>query len=103
VAVYVDDALWRWVGKRWCHMLADEEAELHRFAARLGIHRLIYQGPPKTTAPHYDLTAYERQRALALGAVACSREEIVQVFRRVRVREGKLAAAAPARSSVAVR
>jgi hypothetical protein len=91
MAVYVDDAIWRWVGKRWCHLLADDVHELHRFAARLGVHRLIYQGPPKTSAPHYDLTAFERQRALALGAVACSREEIVAVFRRVRVRDGKVA------------
>lgn len=91
MAVYVDDAIWRWVGKRWCHLLADDVDELHRFAARLGVHRLVYQGPPKTSAPHYDLTAFERQRALSLGAVACSREEIVAVFRRVRFPDGKSA------------
>ena len=34
VAVYVDDAMWRWVGNRWCHLMADEDGELHRFAAR---------------------------------------------------------------------
>ncbi len=59
MAVYVDDAIWRWVGKSWCHLMADDSDELHRFASRLGIHRLIYQGPPKTSAPHYDITAYE--------------------------------------------
>jgi hypothetical protein len=65
--------------------MADEVAELHRFAARLGIHRLSYQGPPKTSAPHYDITGLERDRALRLGAVPCGRAEIVEVFRRVRV------------------
>ena len=50
MAVYVDEAIWAWVGKRWCHLLADDTDELHRFAAHLGVHRLIYQGPPKTTA-----------------------------------------------------
>ncbi len=48
VAVYVDDPIWRWAGRRWCHMLADSEEELHRFAASIGVHHLLYQGPPKT-------------------------------------------------------
>ncbi|MFN3854507.1 MAG: DUF4031 domain-containing protein [Phreatobacter sp.] len=85
MAVYVDEPIWHWQGLRWCHLLADTEEELHRFAARLGVHRLVYQGPPKTTAPHYDLTGFERRRAIALGATVASRQEIVAVFRRVRV------------------
>jgi hypothetical protein len=88
MAVYVDDAFWRWQGLKWCHLLADDIDELHRFAARLGVHRASYQGPPRSSAPHYDLTAFERRRAMALGARACSREEIVAVVRVVRVRRG---------------
>jgi hypothetical protein len=83
-AVYVDDAIWEWRGLRWAHLLADDIDDLHRFAAALGIHRTSYQGPPRTSVPHYDLTAYERRRALAHGAIACSREEIVAVVRRMR-------------------
>ena len=89
MAVYVDAAIWHHAGRRWCHLLADDEAELHRFAATLGIKRSSYQGPPKTSAPHYDITGFERDRAVRLGAVECSREEIVAVFRRVRVKNGK--------------
>jgi hypothetical protein len=88
MAVYVDDAFWPWQGLKWCHLLADDIDELHRFAARLGVHRASYQGPPRSSAPHYDLTAFERRRAMALGARACSREEIVAVVRVVRVRRG---------------
>ena len=77
MALYVDDAIWRWQGLRWAHLLADDIDELHRFAIGLGIHRLSYQGPPRTSVPHYDLTAYERRRAIAGGAIACSRDEIV--------------------------
>ena len=84
MAVYVDDAIWRWRDLRWCHMLADDTDELHRFAALICVHALSYQGPPKTTAPHYDITAYERRRAIAWGARPCSREEIVAVLRRAR-------------------
>ena len=86
MAVYVDDAIWRWVGKRWCHLLADDIDELHRFASRLGLHRISYQGPPKTANPHYDLTAVERQRAIAYGATPCDRAVIVAVMRQLRQR-----------------
>lgn len=84
MTVYVDDAIWYWLGSRWCHLLADDIDELHCFAARLGIHRLSYQGPPKTSAPHYDITGLERDRAVRLGAVACGRDEMVRVLRSVR-------------------
>src|SRR5262249_20253796 len=82
--VYVDAAIWDWQGLKWAHLLADDTDDLHRFAATLGIHRVSYHGPPRTSVPHYDLTANERQRALALGAVACSRDEIVAIVRRIR-------------------
>lgn len=85
MAVYVDSAMWHWAGRRWCHLLADDEDELHRFAARLGVHRHSYQGPPLTSAPHYDITGFERDRAIRMGAIPSSREQIVAIYRRVRV------------------
>ncbi|TWH33504.1 MULTISPECIES: DUF4031 domain-containing protein [unclassified Aminobacter] len=84
MAVYVDDAIWNFAGRKWCHLMADSEEELHRFAARLGVHRSSYQGPPKTAAPHYDITGFERDRAIRMGALAVSRAEILAVYRRVR-------------------
>lgn len=96
MAVYVDQAIWRWAGHKWCHLLADDVEELHSFAAKIGVHRLLYQGPPKTSAPHYDLTGLERDRALRQGALACDREQIVAVFRRVKVRNGKVHRPKPA-------
>jgi hypothetical protein len=84
MTVYVDDAIWHWQGLKWCHLLADEADELHRFAAQLGIKRASFQCPPKVTVPHYDLTGYERRRAVGLGAVSCDRHQIVEVMRRVR-------------------
>jgi Protein of unknown function (DUF4031) len=39
MTAYVDDAIWKWQGLKWCHLLADDIDELHRFAARLGIFR----------------------------------------------------------------
>lgn len=89
MAVYVDAAIWKYAVRRWCHLLADDMAELHRFASLLGVKQSSYQGPPKTSAPHYDITGFERDRAVRLGAIECSRDEIVAVFRRVRVKNGK--------------
>ena len=82
--VYVDDPIWPWQGRRWCHLLADTPEELHRFASRLGLHRSSYQGPPKSGTPHYDITGFERSRAVALGARVCTRAEIVAVARLAR-------------------
>jgi len=89
MTVYVDEAIWTWQGRKWCHLLADETDELHRFAARLGLNRASYQGPPKSSAPHYDLTAYERRRAVTLGAKPCDRAAIVAVARQVRIRPSR--------------
>jgi hypothetical protein len=86
LAVYVDEAIWRWAGKRWCHLVCADIDELHRFAARLGITRMSYQGPPRTSIPHYDLTGMERSRALSLGAIAADRATVVTIVRRLRVR-----------------
>lgn len=84
MAIYVDDAIWHWQGLRWAHLMADDEAELHRFAAALGIPRLVYQGRPKTSHPHYDITAFERRHAIERGAIICTREEIVVLLRRLK-------------------
>jgi hypothetical protein len=84
MAVYVDEAIWPFQGLKWCHLLADDIDELHRFAARLGVARFSYQGPPRTRTPHYDLTGFERQRAIRMGAVTCSRQEVVVIVRRLR-------------------
>ena len=85
MAVYVDAAIWKWVGHRWCHLLADDEYELHRFAAQLGLKRSSYQGPPKSSTPHYDITGFERSRALALGARPATRAEIAMAARAARL------------------
>ena len=88
MAVYVDAAIWKWRGLKWCHLLADDLDELHRFALGIGLKGSSYQGPPRTTTPHYDLTGYERRLAIRAGAIACSRQQIAIVARRARA-EGR--------------
>lgn len=88
MAVYVDAAIWKWKGLRWCHLLADDVDELYRFAHRIGVEKTSYQGPLRTATPHYDLTGYERRLALRVGAIACSRQEFIAVARLMRTGNG---------------
>ena len=67
MTVYVDDAVTLWRGQRWAHLMADTLAELHAFAARLGIPRHAFQD--RTSGAHYDLPAPLREQAIALGAM----------------------------------
>lgn len=89
MAVYVDEAIWPYAGRRWCHLLADDISELHRFAAMLGIKPASYQGPPRTSKPHYDITGFERDRALRLGATPITRHEVVVLVRKLKAQAAR--------------
>lgn len=75
MTVYVDDANIpasvqngnRTHTSQWCHLSADTEAELHDFAAKLGLKRAWFQHAGRPTF-HYDLTAGKRAQAVAHGA-----------------------------------
>lgn len=86
MAVYVDDAVHPWRGKRWAHLMADTLEELHAFADRLGIPRRAFQD--KTSGAHYDVTAELREHALQLGATPISRHDDREQMRRV-IRQAK--------------
>lgn len=58
----------RRLGQRWCHMWTDgSEAELHRFAARIGLKKAWFQR--KGSRGHYDLIPRRRAVAVKYGAV----------------------------------
>ncbi len=63
--VYVDQ-LRKYGSRYWCHMTADAEEELHRFARALGIERRWYQN--KGYKWHYDLDPVRRELAVRRGA-----------------------------------
>jgi Protein of unknown function (DUF4031) len=75
MTIYVDDiripARVGRVSARWSHLSAgpfDDLAELHEFAARIGLRRSWFQakGWPRD---HYDVTDSKRAEAIAAGAV----------------------------------
>jgi hypothetical protein len=77
MAVYVDEAIWEWRGRRWCHLTADDAGELHEFAARLGLLQHWFQSKPgRPWHDHYDLPSEVRAHALAMGATPLSTREM---------------------------
>lgn len=73
VALLVDPAVWPWRGERWSHLVSDDSyAELHAFAAELGVPRRAFQGD------HYDIPARLREDALLLGAQAVPARELLR-------------------------
>lgn len=88
MSVYIDHAFafgdWgRWTGGG--HLQADTPAELHAFAARMGLRREWFQSKPgRPENDHYDLTEAGRDRALRLGAIAEDRRAGTRRRRAVR-------------------
>lgn len=69
MAVYVDELVWEWRGRMWCHLLADGAEELHAFARRLGLPSSSFHSRPgRPWRDHYDVPESVRPRAIALGA-----------------------------------
>jgi hypothetical protein len=76
VTVLVDEPLWWWKGRRWCHLVSDESLEeLHAFATRAGLPRRAFQGD------HYDVPEEVRPDVLAAGATVVTSRELLRRLR----------------------
>jgi hypothetical protein len=87
VAVYVDRPVWEWRGRRWCHLLADTDEELHAFAAELGLRRAWFQQTEgRPWKDHYDLPEEVRAEAVRAGAVEVDLRHVAAHLRARRAR-----------------
>ena len=76
MAILVDDPLWHWRGRRWCHLVSDADLdELHAFAASVGIPRRGFQGD------HYDIPEEFRPDVVAAGATEVGSRELLRRLR----------------------
>lgn len=81
MTVYVDPLMdWGWRYGRSCHLIADTNEELHRFALSLNLKREWFQ--KSVSSPHYDLTAKKRALAVKIGAIELSRKDFSTMIRR---------------------
>lgn len=84
MAVYVDQSKHRYGRMVMCHMVADTVAELHAFAALLGLRPEWYQ------KQHYDICKTNREKALALGALPATSRECAVIRRKCALEEDRL-------------
>jgi hypothetical protein len=82
MAVYVDDMRAPFGRMIMCHMVADSLDELHAMAAKIGIQRKWYQGPPAGKWAHYDIALSMRAKAVEAGAVEIKWRESPGIARR---------------------
>lgn len=76
MTVLIDEPLWWWRGRRWCHMVSDDSLdELHQFASSVGIPRRGFQGD------HYDVPEEYRREMVAAGAVEVGSRELLRRLR----------------------
>lgn len=72
----------RWSHDQACHMFSPSEAELHQFAARIGLLPEWFQrNHINPRYWHYDLSPGQRQRAVNRGALEVTRAEMVAYLR----------------------
>lgn len=84
MAVLVDEPIWPFRGRLWCHLVSDTSFdELHELAQGLGIPRRGFQGD------HYDVPAELRDQAIALGAQPVSGRELITRLRTSGLRRPK--------------
>jgi hypothetical protein len=84
VTVYIDPPAWPGHGRMWSHLVSDVSfAELHAFAARLGVPRRAFD------RDHYDIPEHRYADAVRAGAVQVGSREVVRLLRAAGLRRPK--------------
>lgn len=83
--ILVDRPTWPGHGRMWSHLVSDESyAELHAFAARIGLPRRAFE------RDHYDVVAERFDTVVDAGAAVVTSREIVLRLRAAGLRRRKV-------------
>lgn len=84
--IYVDNAFVRKrVGRldeEWSHLIADTPEELHEFAVQKLKLRRLWAHCSHQRGVHYDVTQFQRLKAIRLGARPITVREVILILRR---------------------
>ncbi|MEM1334440.1 MAG: DUF4031 domain-containing protein [Actinomycetota bacterium] len=81
MAILIDQPLWWYRGRRWCHLVSDESLdELFAFTDGLDVHRSAFQGD------HFDVPEEHRDRVIEAGAVEVDSRELLRRLKRAGLR-----------------
>ncbi|MCF2127537.1 DUF4031 domain-containing protein [Strepomyces sp. STD 3.1] len=84
MTVYIDPPTWPGHGRMWSHLVSDVSyAELHAFAATLGVPRRAFE------RDHYDVPAQRYADAVSAGALEVSSREVVRLLHGAGLRRRK--------------
>ncbi|TPQ16463.1 DUF4031 domain-containing protein [Streptomyces sporangiiformans] len=84
MTVYIDPPAWPGHGRMWSHLISDVSyAELHRFAAELGVPSRAFE------RDHYDIPSHRYADAVRAGAVEVSSREVVRLLHEAGLRRPK--------------
>lgn len=84
MTVYIDPPAWPGHGLLWSHLISDlSYAELHVFAARLGVPRRAFE------RDHYDIPEHRYADMVLAGAVEVSSREVVRLLHAAGLRRRK--------------
>ncbi|MFD7459019.1 MULTISPECIES: DUF4031 domain-containing protein [unclassified Streptomyces] len=84
MTVYIDPPTWPGHGRLWSHLISDVSfAELHAFAAGLGVPRKAFE------RDHYDIPAHRYTDAVRAGAVQVTSREVVRLLHGAGLRRRK--------------
>ncbi len=76
MALFVDEARWRWRDLRWAHLISDQSVdELHPIAHEVGLRRMGFQGD------HYDVPETLVPALLGLGVEQIPSRQLVVALR----------------------
>lgn len=81
--IIVDHLQWKGSRKtkKFCHMFALTEKELHEFAQKIGRKRAWFHRSEQGQIPHYDLDETARAKAIKMGAQIRATKECIRWYR----------------------
>lgn len=65
-------------GKKFAHLIATTQNELHQFATSIGVNKCFYHASPY---PHYDISEDHYSKVIAANVLVVSTRQIISIIK----------------------